>query len=453
MGVMKVTRVLVTSTFSVFVACGVLGNVNVARAQSVCTCPAGSKNLGNGHCQAFICPPGHHYGTVHEHSGCLPDNEDHDFDDDHPRTPGLGAPFNASCKSADPSIGQIAASQQQSSFAAVGGMLRAKRDGLQGGVTPPRPATPVLGYAPSDLDGSPGPLGYAAAASAPAGPRNPLYNVPAAPVSPPSSGPAWATWVEGLGDWEKRSALNAFDVGRTQSTYGAHTGVDATWTNPFLPGDYVVAGLVTNYSSIHVDLVNGAKLQLEGPGVGLYTMYLKGGFSADLVGKADFLALKEDLATLALPNGSIGITSAGVAGNVQYKQKFAWGFIEPTMGFAFSRTMFGNNAVQMGLQDGSTLRLQAGARFGAAFQVNGVNIEPTLGLLAYSNVIADSTTLATVDVPVPVTPTDKGLVRAEINPELNFGFDNGYSAYIRGSVRAGSEMVGGAAKVGLRKEF
>jgi hypothetical protein len=330
----------------------------------------------------------------------------------------------------------------------VAGVLRARRDGLQGGVTPP-PVTPVMGYAPSDLDGGSGLLGYAATP----GQRNPLYDVPASAPARPSSGPTWATWVEGLGDWEKRNALNANDVGRTQAAYSAHAGVDATWASPFLPGDYVVTGLVTNYSSTHVDLVNGARLQLAGPGVGLYAMYLNGGFSADLVGKYDFLPLKEDLAALGLSDGSIDINVAGVAANIQYKQKFGWGFIEPTMGFAFSRVMFGNNAVAMGLQDGSTLRLQAGARFGSAFQVNGVSIEPTLGLLAYSNVIADSTTLATVAVPVPVTPTDKGLVRGEANPELNFSFDNGYSAYIRGSVRAGTELVGGSAKVGVRKEF
>ncbi len=313
-----------------------------------------------------------------------------------------------------------------------------------------------MGFAPPELDPTSGVLGYAA----PAGSKNPLYDVPGASSSPAygaapgfSSGPTWATWVEGMGDWEKRNALNAFDVGRTQSTYSTHAGIDGTWTHPFLPSDYVVAGLVTNYSSIHADLANGARLDLEGPGLGFYAMYLNGGFSADLVGKGDFLALKEDFAALGLPDGAIRVTAAGLAGNVQYKQKFGWGFIEPTMGFAFSRAMFGDNAAAMGLKDGSTLRLQAGIRFGSAFEVNRVSIEPTLGVLAYSNVVADGTSLATVGVPVPEPPTDKGLLRAEIDPELNFTFDNGYSTYIRGSVRAGSDMVGGAAKVGIRKEF
>jgi hypothetical protein len=452
-------------TFAVWVAFAVFCKVDVAWAQSVCSCPAGTVNLGNGHCDTISCPAHHHLSG----GECWPDREDHHNEDHnndghnndeshydwsrwsdwyhhrpHPLSP-IHTLSNGSCTSAVPSVGQIVAGQQQQSFFAVSGVLQGRRDALQGGVTPPRPSA-AMGYAPADLDGSPGLLGYA-----PDKQKNPLSDVPAPPA--PAFGPTWATWVEGMGNWEKRNALNQFDVGRTQDTYSTHAGVDATWANPFLTGDYLVTGLVTNYSSAQVDLVNGAKLHLEGPGGGLYGMYINGGFSADVVGKIDYLTLKEDLSALGLSDGSIGITAAGAAGNVQYKYKFAWGFIEPTMGFAFTRVMFGDDRVAMGLQDGSTLRLQAGARFGGAFQINGVSIEPTIALLAYSNVIADSTSLATVDVPVPVTPTDKGLVRGEVDPELNFNFDNGYSAYIRGSFYAGTELIGGAAKIGLRKEF
>ncbi len=254
-----------------------------------------------------------------------------------------------------------------------------------------------------------------------------------------ANGPTWATWVEGVGDWEKRSALNANDIGRTQDTYGVHAGLDATWKNAWLPGDFVVAGVVTNWTSSRVNLADSpASLRLEGPGVGLYAMYINGPWSADVVGKLDFLTLKEDLAgvvgLVGPTNPSIDVTNAGVSGNVQYKNKFGASFLEPTMGFSFTRTIFGDNAALMGLQDGSTLRLQAGARFGTAFTVNGISFEPTLALLAYSNVIADGTTVATVPVPVPVTPTDQGL-------------------YVRGSVRFGSELVGGSAKIGLRKQF
>jgi hypothetical protein len=355
-----------------------------------------------------------------------------------------------------PQIGSIVAMQQQSSFGTIAGVLRARRDALgSGGMPSPSASVSARGYAPSEFDGIPGLMGYASPAQ-----DNPLRAVPVAPA-PVISGPTWATWVEGLGDWEKRNPLNTYDVGRTQSTYSTHAGVDATWANPFLDGDYVVAGLVGNYTSTQVDLTGlPASLRLEGPGAGFYAMYLNGGFSVDTAVKVDFVNLKEDFAglvaegyTLTTAGNSIDITNVGFAGNLQYKNKYGWGFVEPTMGFAFTRTMFGSNAPAMGLQDASTLRLQAGARFGGLFLVNGVSIEPNLGLLAYSNVIADGTTLAVLGSPTPDPPTDRGLVRAEINPEVNFGFDNGYSAYIRGSVRAGGELIGGAVKAGVRKEF
>ena len=316
-----------------------------------------------------------------------------------------------------------------------------------------------MGYSTFNLDDSFAALGYASRADRNpvyGADKNPLYKAPPAPMV--ANGPTWATWVEGVGDWEKRSALNANDIGRTQDTYGVHAGLDATWKNAWLPGDFVVAGVVTNWTSSRVNLADSpASLRLEGPGVGLYAMYINGPWSADVVGKLDFLTLKEDLAgvvgLVGPTNPSIDVTNAGVSGNVQYKNKFGASFLEPTMGFSFTRTIFGDNAALMGLQDGSTLRLQAGARFGTAFTVNGISFEPTLALLAYSNVIADGTTVATVPVPVPVTPTDQGLVRGEVDPELNLDFNNGYSAYVRGSVRFGSELVGGSAKIGLRKQF
>jgi hypothetical protein len=445
---MKLRRILSGSVFALLFGYAVFGGVDLAQAQSICSCPAGSTNLGGGRCQTLSCPAGLTLvGGLCEGGSPPPDRAPPPA-----RSPTVTT-FNASCRAATPNIGQIAASQQQLSFATVEGVLRTRRDQLQGPLgSQPGAASPLASSA-SDVDESLRLLGYA-----PNGDKGPVYGAVANPIykAPPAmaAGPTWAAWVEGLGDWEKRTPLNANDVGRTQDTYGVHAGFDGTWQNAWLPGDFVVAGLVTNWTSSRINLTGSpASLRLEGPGVGLYSMYINGPVSADLVGKLDFLSLDEDLAGLGLPNGSIGVTNAGLSGNIQYKNKFGASFVEPTAGFSFTRTMFGDNAALMGLQDGSTLRLQAGARFGTAFNAYGISFEPTLAVLAYSNVIADGTTVATVPVPVPVTPTDQGLLRGEVDPELNVDFNNGYSAYVRGSVRFGSEMVGGFAKVGLRKQF
>jgi hypothetical protein len=457
------TRFLVASVLALWVSFAASGSVDVAHAQATtCTCPGAgpAQYIGGGQCVVLICPPGNHFGTVHGHDGCLPNSNDPNSDNSHPSTPFHGAHFAAACKSAAPALGGLIAVQQQSSFGAVQAVLQAKRDRLQGGVSPPPSgAGAAMGYGPSNPDGSTGALGYAAVDRTGMPSRNPLAGIPnGVPGSPgaagPPNGPVWATWVEGTGDWEKRNALNTYDLGRTQAIYSAHVGVDATFASPFFGQDYFVGGVVANYASATIDLVNGVRIKLAGAGGGFYAMYLNGGFSTDLVAKWDTLNLQEDLAAVGLPDDAIGVNVAGVAGNIQYKYRFGWGFIEPTMGFVFSRVMFGDKAAEMGIKDGSTLRLQAGARFGSAFHFNNVIVEPTVGVLAYSNVIAEGTTLATVgNVPIQTPPTDQGLVRVEVNPELNFSFNNGYSAYVRGSVRAGGEMVGGAAKVGVRKEF
>jgi hypothetical protein len=441
---MKLTRVLGGSAFAFLFGCAILGGVDFAQAQSICSCPAGSNNVGGGRCQttALFCADGS--PAIQGEGGFFCRDES---------TPSPRV-SNATCRAGTPDIGQIAAAQQQLFFSTVAGVLRTRRDQLQGPLgSPSNPTSPLMGYSSFNIDDSFAALGYAPRDRNPAygADKNPLYKAPPEPAV--AAGPTWATWVEGVGDWEKRNPLNANDIGRTQDTYGVHAGLDATWKNAWLPGDFVVAGLVTNWTSSHISLSGSpATLRLEGPGVGLYSMYINGPWSVDLVGKLDFLNLNEDLAGLA-PNGSIGVTNAGVSGNLQYKNKFGASFIEPTIGFSFTRTMFGDNAALMGLQDGSTLRLQGGARFGTAFNVNGISVEPTLAVLAYSNVVADGTTVATVPVPVPVVPTDQGLLRGEVDPELNLDFNNGYSAYVRGSVRFGSELVGGFAKVGLRKQF
>ena len=429
---MKVTTVLSGSALAFLVGCGVFGSVDVAQAQSICSCPSvanavsSPQLLPSGKCLNNVCnipigPQGCD-GSV------------------------VTTTTNAICHSGTPQIGQIAASQQQTSFSTVASVLRARRDQLQGPLgSPSVSSSPLMGYSTFNLDDSYRLLGYAP------GEKNAFVKAPPAPAA--AAGPTWATWVEGIGDWEKRDPLNANDIGRTQNTYGVHAGLDATWQNTWLPGDFVVLGLVTNWTTSHINLTGSpASLRLDGPGVGLYSMYINGGFSADLVGKWDFLNLKEDFAGI-IPDSSIGVTNAGVSGNIQYKNKFGNSFFEPTAGFSFTRTMFGDNAALMGLQDGSTLRLQAGARFGAVFDINGIGVEPTLALLAYSNVIADGTSVSTVSVPVPVVPTDKDRVRGEADPELNLDFKNGYSAYVRGTVRFGGELVGGSAKIGLRKQF
>jgi hypothetical protein len=113
--------------------------------------------------------------------------------------------------------------------------------------------------------------------------------------------------------------------------------------------------------------------------------------------------------------------------------------------------MFGSGAAADSLTDASTLRLQAGARWGASWTVNGISVEPSLKTLVYSNVIAEGSSLSTA-IASPISPTDEGKVRGEVDPSVNWDFGNGYSAALSGLVRFGNGLQGGSANINFRKQ-
>jgi hypothetical protein len=398
-------------------------SIDRAQAQTSCSCPSGlSPNPATKTCSGFVIILS--FPT-------------------YVSTPLVCRPYLA--------VGQAASSLQQSSFSTVSGMLGNVRDRLQGGGSTSTTSS-ISRYSAADFDESFGLLGFAP------NDRNstmPVKAPTAAPAPAPiATGPKWSVWSEAFDDWERRNPLNADDVGRRQWSGGAHAGVDAIWQNALTANDFVVFGLLGSWMKTKVNLVGPmAGFTLEGPGVGAYGMYILGGFSADLTGKVDFLRLAEDFGG-QFPDAFADVTNAGLSGNIQYKSKVgSSSYFEPTAGFSFTRTMFGDNAASLGLTDASTLRVQGGARLGTTFEVNGITVEPLVALLTYSNVVAEGTSIQTLPVALPIAPTDHGLVRGEVDPELNLDFNNGYSAYVRGIVRFGGELFGAQAKIGLRKQF
>jgi len=193
----------------------------------------------------------------------------------------------------------------------------------------------------------------------------------------------------------------------------------------------------------------------------VFSAYVKGGFSTDLAAKFDFLQIKQDFAGAA-PNQSIGVTSEGLSGNAQYKIKGLLGsdsnFIEPTVGFALSHVSF-NGAGALDLEDSYTVKLQAGARLGTTWDAgHGVSIDASLKALAYGNAVAQGTSTAGATDPVnpfntPLSPTDAGLLRGELDPELCFNLPENYSVSVSGQVRYGGSIVGGSAGINLRKQW
>jgi hypothetical protein len=164
----------------------------------------------------------------------------------------------------------------------------------------------------------------------------------------------------------------------------------------------------------------------------------------------------------AAPNQSIGLVNEGLSGNLQYKFTGLLGsdsnFIEPTVGFTLSHISFADAGAN-NLQDAYTVRLQAGVRIGTTWDLGqGVSVDANLKALAYGDAVAQGTSIAGATDPptqfnTPLSPTDTGLVRGELDPELCFNLPNGYSASVSGQVRYGQAVVGGSVGVNLRKQW
>jgi hypothetical protein len=351
-------------------------------------------------------------------------------------------------------ISHIAAAQQQQSFWGIATMLTQKRDQLQSASGIGGTSTEITGYAASPLDSNGGVLSYSSQSKKDNPLASPLYD-DAAPTPP---APVWGAWAQGLGDWEHDNPLQTGDLGRFTSTYAAQAGFDRTQQGIFSADDAFVFGVVGSWTGSHTSFDGtSTTMGLTGPGVGLYSEYVRGGFSADLTAKVDFLQMVQEFGGTA-PNTSIAITNAGLSGNMQYKVNGFLGlnnnFIEPTAGFTLTHTGFASGAAALGLEDAYTVRLQAGARIGTTWDAGrGVSIDSSLKILAYGNAVAQSTSTNPTTPSLPIAPSDTGLVRGELDPELCFNLPNDYSVTVSGQFRFGEAIVGGSAGVNLRKQF
>ena len=182
--------------------------------------------------------------------------------------------------------------------------------------------------------------------------------------------------------------------------------------------------------------------EIDGPSLGVYGVYVNGGFSVDVNAKVDFLALDQ---TSALPISS-DLRSYATAANLNYKFDIGGGWIEPTVGAIYTVTRWDS---AMSALDGHTVRVQGGVRFGQSFTYGAVAIEPTLLGLLYSDVVIEGGNINNLGV--PLAPTDEGKLFELAALKLNFDFGSGLSTSIEGEVRHGS-LDSGAEVVGSRRQ-
>jgi hypothetical protein len=195
-------------------------------------------------------------------------------------------------------------------------------------------------------------------------------------------------WAAVYGAYERHDNLSPGqenNATRTQYTKGVVSGID-TYVSP-TGGGYgapqIQLGILGGYEStrsafttppaiLAAGAFNGSQVD-EGGFVGVYGSYILNQFAADLLVKLDLFDHTTDPSQTctAQQNGNIPFsgttseTNTDVASNVYYRfyaKDRVW--IEPTVGFRYSHTSYGDLASALFLTDGDDLRIQGGVRVG-----------------------------------------------------------------------------------------
>jgi hypothetical protein len=343
------------------------------------------------------------------------------------------------------------------------------------------------------------------------------------PVEPPVR---FASWTQIYGDYEKRSAQgstiitsNAFgnavtdplplpvSVRTRTGTIGFLFGGDATFRGLFTPDDGLITGVIVGYlsSNLNVRTTSGptglatnsspsdffssqSVFPLMGPGssqvnanlagltTGGYATYFNGGFSADVLIKADVLTVDETFnEVLSFTNPAIFVPPPGagapltgffsnsgrfslvnttLAGNLNYRFIFnpnLW--LEPMVGALYTHSAYGNGAADFGLDDADLVRVQGGARLGIPVWLNPHTLmTTTLTGLAYSDVLVSGGFVpgAAFLTSNLLAQADQGQVRGRGIAAVNFDYGNGVSSFIQGEARGGKGLFGAGGRAGVR---
>jgi hypothetical protein len=391
---------------------------------------------------------------------------------------------------------------------------------------PPPPATAAPSSAPAPSGNPPAGGGGTAtrrAASStrparrPAAPR--VAARPAAPVykAPPPPPPLeqavrYGSWVEGFGDFERRTGTSQTSITCCQgvggqpnglalsgesraTTAGVLGGADATWRNVWGLGDAIMLGVLTGYMSSDVRLTttsisgspnnvgNGANTlnaHLDGPSAGAYVTYFNDRFSAGATFRADFLNLSESFIDslaytvngttvngqfqqsagtgVTVPfagSGSTRLTNYTTNGNLNYRipvSPTSW--IEPTAGVQYTFSDYDASAAALGLSNGHLVKVQGGARYGFDYFWGAARLTTTLTGLAYDDVEVTGGFIQNVAFGNnALIINDQGLLRGEGILAFNLAFPNGWSVFALGDVRGGKDLFGAGGKGGIRFQW
>ena len=278
---------------------------------------------------------------------------------------------------------------------------------------------------------------------------------------------AYGVWAEGLADYDRRSDVSGTNanlgVTDTQSirmtTVGVLAGVDHTYMRS--PREGVMIGALGGYSDTHgrfsgSDVSEQKKQDIEAGIVGLYGTYFYNGLALDVLAKADIFDFDE-LRTEAGCGAPLLRTTDGatyvIAANIYHRRDYGSYWIEPTAGFRYNFTEYGSGAAALGLDEGNSLRLQAGVRVGRDWvgtdgRLWGISV---LGGI-YSDVVVDGYVVGAGGANT-ILETDEGKVRALGQVRAKVTSRDGVTFYGQAELRGGEDYFGVGGKLGVRYEW
>ncbi len=236
------------------------------------------------------------------------------------------------------------------------------------------------------------------------------------------------------------------------------------------PPDTLPGGGNTNYFR------EDNKETIDGPFVGTYMAYVKDQWTFDVAFKADFFDLTQSSTLrqrcdddVGTQNGSASVNNYMISANAAHRYLIGddnkwW---EPTVGVRYTITEFGSdpsNSVfrdggvqptgRLGLEDGSALRLQVGARFGDRVELEGGYVlSTTVGTYLYSDVAISGFESVAGQTGEAVGPVDEGKLRVLGQLETRLSLGNGLSYMMQAEIRGGGDVLGAAGQLGMRYEW
>jgi hypothetical protein len=332
-----------------------------------------------------------------------------------------------------------------------------------------------------------------------------LFGTPI-PVSPDAK---FGSWVEGYGDFERRTGggdayvLPGVNIGQAfipirvsaqseTTSYGFQMGFDLTTRGVFKPGDGLIAGVLLGAShsdfslttatvSSNFALVDNGSSRLQarfnGGSAGVYATYFDGPFSADFLAKTDVSNLSASFtdniafapnyvdgegtayygqARRILPysaSQSTNLFNVSLAGNLNYRLPLSTNlWLEPTAGAQYTTTLYDYSARLLGLADGDQVRVQGGARVGSTFLFASTPTTLTVTGLAYDDVLIAGGFVSVLAFNGGnfLAQSNENKLRGRGIVALNFDHGDGVASFVQGEVRGGSGLIGGGGKAGVR---